>query len=129
MLEAVKKEGEKAIEKTQKKIAKEMKNKKIISWGGYIIEKIKSSIFNLIKNDIILMLPPPHISADLSFSVFEAAKASGANPKELSAKIAEIINNSKNEFIERAEIAGAYVNLFLNKNKIYSLALSQTVMM
>lgn len=127
MLETIKKEGNKAVEKTKKRIAKELKNKKFIYLNGYIVEKIKSSIVNLIKNDIVLALPPLHISADMSFSVFEAAKASGENPKELSAKMVEILNNSKNEFIERAETAGPYVNLFLNKNKIYSLVVSQAV--
>ena len=94
---------------------------------AYIIEKIKAIAVNLIKNDIVLMLPPAHISADLSFSVFEAVKSSGANPKELAEKTVETINNSKNEFIEKAETAGPYINLFINKNKIYSLALSQAV--
>ena len=53
------------------------------------------------------MLPPAHISADLSFSVFEAVKSSGANPKELAEKTVETINNSKNEFIEKAGNCGA----------------------
>ena len=127
MLETIKKEGNKDIEKTQKRIAKELKSKKLVSLDNYVIERIKAGIVNLIKNDIVLMLPPPHIPADLSFSVFEAAKVNVANPKELSAKIAESINNSKNEFIEKAEAAGPYVNLFLNKNKVYSLAVPQTV--
>ena len=127
MLEAIKKEGDKAVEKTQKRIAKDLKSKKFVSLDAYIIEKIKAIAVNLIKNDIVLMLPPPHISADLSFSVFEAAKTSAANPKEFAAKIAESINNSKNEFIERAETAGPYVNLFLNKNKVYLLAVTQTI--
>ena len=127
MLETIKKEGNKDIEKTQKRIAKELKSKKFVSLDNYVIEKIKASVVNLIKNDIVLILPPPHISADLSFSVFEAVKANGANPKELSAKIAESINNSKNEFIEKAEASGPYVNLFLNKSKVYSLAVPQTV--
>ena len=127
MLEAIKKEGDKAVEKTQKRIAKDLKSKKFVSLDAYIIEKIKAIAVNLIKNDIVLMLPPPHIFADLSFSVFEAAKTSAANPKEFAAKIAESINNSKNEFIERAETAGPYVNLFLNKNKVYLLAVTQTI--
>ena len=127
MLETIKKEGDKAVGKTKKRIAKELKSKKFISLGDYVIEKIKSGVVNLIKNDIVLMLPPAHISADLSFSVFEAVKSSGANPKELAEKTVETINNSKNEFIEKAETAGPYINLFINKNKIYSLALSQAV--
>ena len=81
MLEAIKKEGNKAVDKTQKRIAKELKGKKFVSLEGYVIEKIKSSIVNLIKNDIVLTPPPPHIPADMSFSVFEAAKANATNPK------------------------------------------------
>ena len=61
------------------------------------------------------------------FSVFKAVKTSAVNPKEFAAKIAASINNSKNEFIERVETAGPYVNLFLNKNKVYLLAVTQTI--
>lgn len=127
MLEAIKKEGDKAVEKIQKRIAKELKNKKFISLDDYIIEKIKSSIVNLIKNNVVLMLPPPHISADLSFSAFETAKTAGKNPVDFAQEIVSKINGAKIIFIEKAETAGPYVNLFLNKNKIYSLALSQTI--
>ena len=125
MLEDIKKEEDRDIEKTQKRIAQELKSKKRVFLDDYIIEKIKASVINLIKNDIILTLPPAHISADMSFSVFEAAKTSAVNPKEFAKKIVETINNSKNEFIEKAEAAGPYLNLVLNKEKIYSLVLSQ----
>ena len=39
MLETIKKEGNKDIEKTQKRIAKELKSKKLVSLDGYVIEK------------------------------------------------------------------------------------------
>ena len=107
-----------------------MKSKKLISLDNYVIEKIKSSIVNLIKNDIVLTPPPPHISADMSFSVFEVAKELKQDPKKLAEESAAAINgqlgHSMSKLIESAETAGPYVNLFLNKNKVYSLAILQT---
>ena len=131
MLEDIKKEGNKAIEKTQKRIAKELKSKKFISLDNYVIEKIKSSVVNLIKNDIVLTPPPPHISADMSFSLFEVAKELKQDPKKLAEESATAINgqlgHSMSKLIESAETAGPYVNLFLNKNKVYQLIISQTI--
>ena len=130
IIKVMKKEAQKSIDKTKKRIAKELKSKKLISLDNYVIEKIKSSIVNLIKNDIVLTPPPPHISADMSFSVFEVAKELKQDPKKLAEESATAINgqlgHSMSKLIESAETAGPYVNLFLNKNKVYSLAILQT---
>ena len=44
MLETIKKEGDKAVGKNQKRIAKELKNKKFVSLNDYIIERIKKKL-------------------------------------------------------------------------------------
>ena len=93
MLETIKKEGDKAVGKTKKRIAKEQKNKKIISLDDYIIERIKKEISDilvskfslsadLVKN-LHLESPPAHIKADMSLSLFELAKELKQDPKNL----------------------------------------------
>ena len=87
IIKVMKKEAQKINRQDKKRIAKELKSKKLISLDNYVIEKIKSSIVNLIKNDIVLTPPPPHISADMSFSVFEVAKELKQDPKKIGRRI------------------------------------------
>ncbi|MCK6463042.1 MAG: arginine--tRNA ligase [Candidatus Pacebacteria bacterium] len=130
--ESVKKEAQKSIEKTKKRIAKEISGGKFRSLNDYAAEKIRNDIFEAIKDSVKVMpenispeLPPAHIAADLSLPIFELAKAIGKNPAALAAEIAGLINNAKQNFISKAETAGPFVNLFLNKKKVYSLAAAQ----
>lgn len=116
----------KSIEKTQKRIAKELKSKTLLSLNDYTIEEIKKEITAILGDEkILLEIPPGHIKADLSFSVFEMSKNAGKNPVEFAKEITGKINESKTNFIEKTEIAGPYVNLFLNKEKVYGAILSE----
>jgi len=44
MLEAIKKEGDKSVEKTKKRIAKELSSKKTIVFDNYALVKIKKKL-------------------------------------------------------------------------------------
>ncbi len=117
MLEAIKKEGDRAVEKTRKRIAKELSSKKAVVFNNYALIKIRENLGKIlgIKTDkLSLNIPPKHIKADLSITSFDLAQG-----------WAKEINETKNEFIEKAQPAGHYLNLILNKQKIYSLILSQ----
>ena len=100
MLEAVKKEGDKAVEKTQKRIAKELKSKKFVSLDDYIIERVKkkSAIFwlqnFLFGKNLHLEIPPAHITADLSLSLLIWPKNLNKTRKTAE-ESAGIINKSK----------------------------------
>ncbi|KKT84648.1 MAG: arginyl-tRNA ligase [Candidatus Collierbacteria bacterium GW2011_GWA2_44_99] len=139
MLEAIKKEGDKVAEKTKKKIGEKLKSGRFISWNDYAIERIKKEIgdvliakFSLpadsIKN-LRLETPPAHIMADLSLSLFDFAKELKRDPKKMAEESAATVNNplghSMFKWLGRAQPAGPYLNLILNKEKIYSLVLSQ----
>ena len=117
MLEAIKKEGDKSVEKTRKRITKKLSSKKAVMFNNYALVKIKENLGKILEADtdkLFLDIPPKHIKADLSITSFDLAK-----------EWAKKINEIKNEFIEKAQPAGHYLNLILNKQKIYSLILSQ----
>src|SRR3989339_1252548 len=130
MLEAIKKEGDKAVEKTKKRITKELSLKKTVIFDNYTLIKIKKSIGKILgisADKFSLNIPPEHIKTDLSVALFGFAEQDSGNndPKKLAEDWAKKINETKNEFIENAQALGPYLNLILNKEKIYSLVLSQ----
>src|SRR3989339_1012728 len=130
MLEAIKKEGDKAVEKTKKRITKELSSKKTVIFDNYTLIKIKKSIGKILgisADKFSLNIPPEHIKTDLSVALFGFAEQDSGNndPKKLAEDWAKKINETKNEFIENAQALGPYLNLILNKEKIYSLVLSQ----
>ena len=128
MLEAIKKEGDKAVEKTKKRIAKELSSKKAVIFDNYALVKIKKSLGVILEIDadkLSLNAPPEHIKADLSLDSFGFAglDSGGNDPKKLAEDWARKINKTKNEFIENAQALGPYLNINLKKQKIYSLIL------
>src|SRR3989344_1085016 len=115
MLEAIKKEGDKAVEKTRKRIAKELSSKKAVVFNNYALVKIKESLGKILEikaDKLSLDIPPEHIKADLSITSFDLAQ-----------EWAKKINETKNEFIESAQAFGPYLNINLKKQKNYSLIL------
>ena len=130
MLEAIKKEGDKAVEKIKKKIAKEFSSKKTVVFSDYALVKIKENLGKILEVDadkLSLDIPPEHIKADLSLDSFGFVSDYGGNdPKKLAEDWAKKINETKNEFMGSAQALGPYLNINLKKQKIYSLVLSQT---
>jgi len=129
MLEAIKKEGDKAVEKTKKRIAKELSSKKAVIFDNYALVKIKKSLGVILEIDadkLSLNAPPEHIKADLSLDSFGFAglDSGGNDPKKLAEVWARKINKTKNEFIESAQALGPYLNINLKKQKNYSLILN-----
>ena len=129
MLEAIKKEGDKAVEKTKKRIAKELSSKKTVIFDNYTLVKIKENIGKILgisADKFSLNIPPEHIKTDLSVALFGFAglDSGGNDPKKLAEDWARKINKTKNEFIENAQALGPYLNINLKKQKIYSLILN-----
>jgi len=129
MLEAIKKEGDKAVEKTKKRIAKELSSKKTVIFDNYALVKIKKKLGVILEIDadkLSLNAPPEHIKTDLSMALFgfTVTDSGGNDPKKLAEDWARKINETKNEFIENAQALGPYLNINLKKQKIYSLLLN-----
>src|SRR3989344_4811542 len=125
MLEAIKKEGDKSVEKTKKRIAKEFSSKKTVIFDNYALVKIKKKLGVILEIDadkLSLNAPPEHIKTDLSMALFGFTVTDpGSNdPKKLAEDWARKINKTKNEFIENAQALGPYLNINLKKQKIYS---------
>lgn len=128
MLDLVKKKGDKAVEKTKKRIAKELSSKKRFFFGDYAIVNIKKSLSEILaisQNHFSLEFPPNHIKADLSVPLFDLAKELKNDPKRLAEELAEKINKTKNDFFENAQVFGQYLNLNLKKQKTYPLVLKE----
>src|SRR3989338_3253054 len=128
LVEVVKKEAQISIEKTKKKIAKELSSKKTVIFDNYALVKIKKSLGVILEIDadkLSLNAPPEHIKTDLSLDSFGSVSDCGGNdPKKLAGDWAKKINETKNEFIENAQALGPYLNIKLKKQKIYSLILN-----
>ena len=104
MLEAIKKEGDKAVEKTKKRIAKELSLKKTVIFDNYTLVKIKKSLGEILEVDIdklSLDVPPEHIKTDLSLALFGfTGQGYGVNdPKKLAQEWTKKINETKNLFV------------------------------
>jgi len=128
MLEAIKKEGDKSVEKTKKRIAKELSLKKTVIFDNYTLVKIKKSLGVILEIDtdkLSLNAPPEHIKTDLSVALFgfTGQGYGGNDPKKLAEDWAIKINETKNELIENTQAFGPYLNINLKRQKIYSLLL------
>jgi len=128
MLEAIKKEGDKSVEKTKKRIAKELSSKKTVIFDNYALVKIKKSLGVILEIDtdkLSLNAPPEHIKTDLSVALFgfTGQGYGGNDPKKLAEDWAIKINETKNELIENTQAFGPYLNINLKRQKIYSLLL------
>lgn len=81
--------------------------------ANILAEKIDSldyeKIFSLIET------PPSYDMGDYAFPVFSLAKVYRKNPNIIAAEVAESINS---DLLERVESKAAYVNFFIDKNKL-----------
>src|SRR3989338_5143372 len=103
MLEAIKEEGDKSVEKTKKRIAKELSSKKAVVFSNYTLAKIKENLGKILEantDKLSLDIPPEHIKTDLSLDSFGFAglDSGGNDPKKLAGDFARKINETKNEF-------------------------------
>ena len=90
----------------------------------YILEKIKNEIAKEINKALgkklvqasDLVYPPNSEMGDLSFNVFFLIKETKKEPREIAKDIASKIKPS--EIIKEVEVAGPYVNFFIDKEKL-----------
>ena len=86
---------------------------------GGIVKKIAG--FSDFEEELGLQIPPAHVANDFAFETFSLAKKIKTNPQTISSQIADAVNADENlEFLEKAEVAGPFVNIDLKKKKLYS---------
>ena len=81
-------------------------------------EQLKTLGANLKPEEIadVLRVPPSHEMGDYSFPCFILAKPLKQNPAQIAGRLAEQIETAAVEEIEKVEVKGPYLNLFVNKN-------------
>ena len=62
----------------------------------------------------LLVVPPEFKMGQLAFPCFQLAKSLKLGPPQIAQKIVEALQNNPQALIAKAQIAGAYVNFFLN---------------
>ncbi len=129
LLAEYREEVEADIQNLVLKIAEEKKKREYVPYSSYVINAIKQEILSLGNacglvmgnvHNIRISLPPPHIAADLTLSVFEYAKANSKAPAVIAQEFSEYMNNaSSKEYVDAATPVNGYINLLLKKEKIY----------
>ena len=67
-------------------------------------------------------VPPKAELGDLAFAVFYISKQLKKSPQDFVKELFEYMESQKNDFVEKLEINGPYLNFYLNKNYIFSHA-------
>jgi len=91
-----------------------------------LIKELKMIVYDVTGEtcgQIELKVPPTHIVGDFSMEVFTLAKRLGLKPNDLAQKIAEYINQHELEFIKTASVVGGFINLGMDKQKLYQIIL------
>jgi len=98
-----------------------------------MILKIKEEITNVVQNifnklnindPVILERPKERSMGDFAIPCFNCAKSLKKNPNEIAKSINEYI---KSDLIEKNEVIGGYINIFLNKNIIIHRVIEKVI--
>jgi arginyl-tRNA synthetase len=127
-------EIQKTIDIAAKNAEQELAERKYIPMSEYPFFRVEKELSDLIEKfvnstdlneDPQLQIPPAHVSGDFAFETFGLAKKLKTNPQILSSKIVEGINEEKDmQFLEKAMLVGPFVNIDVQKEKIYSSIIS-----
>ncbi|HAN10680.1 MAG TPA: arginine--tRNA ligase [Clostridiales bacterium] len=85
-----------------------------------IIEDIIKNYINV--ESVIIEIPPEETMGDIAIPCFQFSKALKKNPNDIAIELKELFIS--NEYIDKIEIAGSYLNFFLKKMPIISSAIS-----
>lgn len=124
-------EIDKAVEWAKIKIHNEATQRVYISLHDDIFYKISKEVFEIVEGTFEnrtlsslgikkeLDIPPTTIDADFALPLFNLAKLTGQKIEDVSKKLEEVFNAGKSAHITNAKIVGPFLNLSLNKQKIY----------
>ncbi|MBU6427307.1 arginine--tRNA ligase [Patescibacteria group bacterium] len=122
-------EVDKTIDYALKRLKDEKTNRKYIQYSSYFSYSIRDELaghmneFGIADISAELLkidLPPPHIEADLTMSVFEYCKNMRTSPDQLAKTLSEHIDRStKKILIKSASFVNGYVNLILDRESVF----------
>ncbi len=134
LLTEYKKATDKDVENLAKKLNTEKKTRDHIPYSSYVLSSIKNEIVSLFTTyglsiddpeRIKITLPPPHIEADLTISVFEFCKPLKKSPAFIAKELADYINNfQQTSYLKSAVPDNGYINIILKKEEIYNQVLN-----
>ncbi|MCD6399046.1 MAG: arginine--tRNA ligase [Candidatus Aenigmarchaeota archaeon] len=85
------------------------------------MQEVKKEILKILKeidvNDVTIEEPPDPSLGDLAFPCFSLAKELKKSPSEVSKEIAQKIKFPRDSLIRKVEVAGPYLNFFLDNEK------------
>jgi len=91
---------------------------------SYAINRAKDRVRQIVRDnlekdvEVTIEYPPPEIEADLAIPCFPYARILKKAPAKISQEIAQKTELKKDDFIEKIESVGGYLNFFLNKNRL-----------
>ena len=117
------------VEATVVRLEKEKKTRSYIPQSSYTLSYIREEVAALFANygitdckpeSLKMLVPPAHIDADLTVSVFEFSKVAKKAPAQLATEIAaHITASAKKNYIVSAVGVNGYINFILNRPKIF----------
>ena len=75
--------------------------------------------FKEIQIENLIQIPKNKDLADYTFPTFILSKKLNKNPNEISLEISKKLNNKKEEFLEKIQNEGPYINFFLDKKNLF----------
>lgn len=134
IFEQYQQEIENSISIAVKKVGEELTERKYIPKSRYPFFEIENELGNIVKKttgfsdlkeELKLQIPPAHVLNDFALETFSLAKEIKTNPQAISSQIADGVNADQNlEFLEKAVVAGPFVNIDVKKKKLYSSIIS-----
>ncbi|MFW5649352.1 MAG: arginine--tRNA ligase [Candidatus Alkaliphilus sp. MAG34] len=100
----------------------------MIDFKKRLCKKLSENIPQLTEEEILVMIeiPPDTKMGDFAFPCFRLAKIFRNAPNAIANSIAE--NLDKGDFIDKIEIAGGYLNFFINKEYLVKAVLGEVLL-
>lgn len=118
-----------SVHRTMARIEAEEKTREYPSHTEYPLARARAEVSSAIANalpeielvpaDVDLQIPPGQVEADFALPAFRFAKAAKRNPVEVAKLIAASIGELGSEYISEVSVAGPFINLRLNRERVY----------
>ena len=99
----------------------------MIDFKGEVVQLIDKEVESLNKEDInpLIETPPSYDMGDYAFPAFRLAKELKTDPNVIAEQLAEKF--SDNDYFDKVENKGPYINFFINKDKLVETVLDETL--
>ncbi|OGN08052.1 MAG: arginine--tRNA ligase [Candidatus Yanofskybacteria bacterium RIFCSPHIGHO2_01_FULL_45_42] len=130
-------EAREQVKNIAAKIQTDAEKRDYVHLHDYLLEKVSSEVRDIVRESLgisreaadhmVIEIAPPHVHGDLALNIFDAAKISGQSAVNLAAAISKALELKLPEHLEKIELAGPFVNLFLKRKLFYRESLTEAV--